>query len=672
MPALRNIFLLFSLFSVHTSYSQSKKIDSLQKIINEGKSDVQTNQTLNRIAVEYVRIDMIKAKDYLYRSIHLANQLKNETSLCGAYSQMVTLQMNLGKIDSAQYYFQLLNKLSANSNSAIVKADLNMTAGLYYKKLGNYKEALPYMISSLNDNIASDKNNSTVATKTYLAGQYLNVGNLFSDLGNYKNAFEYHLKGLKIFEQVGNKRGISFCNQSIAGDFCKIGRYEEAKPYLEKSIELKKELNDKRGIATATAQYGEIYKELKDYHNSIANYNESIKSFHELKLTPDEAKVNSELGKIYVLKKESQMANHYFETAKDLALQAKDSSLLSSIDAAMAAMESSIAMQLKNEQKLMNSLQTSIKLGDKTNELINYQYLIDYYSNNKQFDKAFEYALKLNETSQSVANENLKLQIKQMEQQFNFEKKEKEIALLKKDQELNALALSRQRAIQIIIIVSTLSILIIAGLAINRYRVLNETKRQLEIEKMRNALAQDLHDDVGSALSSISIMSQTPSLLYSERIREQSAQIQERMADIVWAINPMNDSLEKVVMKMKEFAAEILEPKNISYQFKGEETPNGDQLNIEKRKNVFLIFKEAVNNAAKYSQCNEVKIDLSMNNHVLNLTIADNGKGFDAVQEKPGNGLRNMKARAEAIQGKLVIQSDAESGTSVMLQVTIT
>jgi two-component system, NarL family, sensor histidine kinase UhpB len=85
-----------------------------------------------------------------------------------------------------------------------------------------------------------------------------------------------------------------------------------------------------------------------------------------------------------------------------------------------------------------------------------------------------------------------------------------------------------------------------------------------------------------------------------------------------------------------------------------------------------LIFKEAINNVAKYSEANEVKIDLSMNDHVLNLTIADNGKGFGEAHEKPGNGLKNMKARAEAIQGKLVIQSSEGNGTSVMLQVTIT
>jgi two-component system, NarL family, sensor histidine kinase UhpB len=674
MPAAKRTFLVIILLSFHISYSQTRAIDSLQNIINLRNNDSTTLNALNSIATEYSRIDIAKAKTYLHQSIDLATSLKRNNGLSNSYSQMVTAQMNTGSKDSAEYYLHQLKSLAERESSELIKSSFNLAAGLFYKKQSKYKEALPYLLEGLKNNIKIDEQHKTKNTKTAVAGQYLNIGNIYSDLGNYREAIEYHLTGLKMFESLGNKRGISFCSQSIGMDFYNLKRYKEAIPYVAQSLELKKELNDKRGVASAHSLFGEITNALGQWDKAIIYFKEALKSFHELKLISDEAKSNMELGKINVLKKNKSEANQYFETAKTLAVQAKDSSLLVSIDAAKAAMESSVSEEPKKEEKFKISLQSATKAGDKVNEFINYQYLIDYYIKSKQFEKALDYTTKLYQAKDSVLNKNLELQIKQLEQQYNFEKKEKEITLLKKDQQLNALALSRQRAIQIGIIASVIALLIIAALAINRYRVLNETKRQLEIEKMRNALARDLHDDIGSALSSISIMSQLAgsSFLYGERIREQSSRIQESMSDIVWSINPMNDSLEKVVMKMKEFAAETLEPKNINYQFNVDETLNGDQLNIEKRKNVFLIFKEAVNNAAKYSQANEVKIDLSMNDHVLNLTIVDNGKGFDATHEKPGNGLKNMKARAEGIQGKLVIQSSVGNGTSVMLQVAIT
>ena len=672
MPFVRILLSSLFLLSIYNSNAQNSAIDSLQKIIGEQKSDLKTIHALNSIASENMRLDMEKAKAYLHRSIDLAQKLKHDIALCNAYSQMVTLQMNIGKRDSAQYYFQLLRKLITEDSPEVMKGNFNLTAGLYYKKIGNFKEALPFMIQSLNDNIAADKKNQTVDNKTSVAGQYLNIGNIYSDLGNYKEAIKNHLQGLNIFEELSNKKGISFCTQSIGADLFYLGRYKEAIPYISKSIELKRELNDKRGIAIANSRFGEIYKGLGEYDKSVTYFNNAIKSYLELKLVPDEAKAAMEVGKVYILKKDNQTAYSYFETAKALALQIKDSTLLISIDAAMAALQNSNVLQLNKEEKLKNSLKNSIAMGDKNNELLNYQYLVDFYTRSKQFDKALEYATKRQQATDSISNEKLELQIKQMEQQYNFEKKKREILLLKKDQELSALSLARQRAVNMGIVAIALVVLISSVLAVNRNRALNQTKRQLELEKMRNSLAQDLHDDIGSALSSISIMSQMPSPLHTLRIREQAAQIQERMADIVWTINPMNDSLEKMVMRMKEFAAEILEPKNINYLFEGEESLSGILISIEKRKNIFLIFKEALNNAAKYSEATTLKIIFSIEKEYLKLIVADNGKGFIVLQAKDGNGLKNMSERAKAIQGVLYLTSDLERGTTVDLQVAIT
>src|SRR6185436_18271898 len=94
-------------------------------------------------------------------------------------------------------------------------------------------------------------------------------------------------------------------------------------------------------------------------------------------------------------------------------------------------------------------------------------------------------------------------------------------------------------------------------------------------------------------------------------IVDQSAKMMESMSDMVWSINPDNDTVQKTIVKMKEFSAEILEPKNIGYQFQVDETLNDVSLDVAKRKNLFLIFKEAINNAAKYSESTFININIS-------------------------------------------------------------
>jgi two-component system, NarL family, sensor histidine kinase UhpB len=146
----------------------------------------------------------------------------------------------------------------------------------------------------------------------------------------------------------------------------------------------------------------------------------------------------------------------------------------------------------------------------------------------------------------------------------------------------------------------------------------------------------------------------------------------ESMTDMVWSINPINDSMEKVVVKMKVFASEILESKNIGFRFSGEESLNGLLLDAEKRKNLFLIFKEAINNSAKYSGATEVGVTLKKSERRLVMTIADNGHGFDKQNTKEGNGLKNMDARAKAMQANFKLSSVERLGTRIELELPIT
>jgi signal transduction histidine kinase len=182
---------------------------------------------------------------------------------------------------------------------------------------------------------------------------------------------------------------------------------------------------------------------------------------------------------------------------------------------------------------------------------------------------------------------------------------------------------------------------------------------------------------MGSTLSSININSKVALESPHEKeniqeclkkIQDNSGYMMESMSDIVWAINPLNDSFEKVIFKMKEFAADMLEPMNIQYEFRTSGDPSSIQMGLDQRKDLYLLFKEAINNAAKYSYCKKVTIIITLDNNEITLQITDDGRGFNAGNGTTGNGLRNMKQRAADMKGSVTITSEKGKGATVFLK----
>ena len=129
--------------------------------------------------------------------------------------------------------------------------------------------------------------------------------------------------------------------------------------------------------------------------------------------------------------------------------------------------------------------------------------------------------------------------------------------------------------------------------------------------------------------------------------------------------------MQKITARMREFATSILEAKDIELDFKVDEKVNDVKLNMEARRDFFLVFKEAVNNVAKYSRCNKCSIHISLYQHRLLLDVHDDGIGFDVSKADSGNGLSNMQKRAEAMKGRVSVQSKPCEGTQVTLNLPV-
>jgi len=139
----------------------------------------------------------------------------------------------------------------------------------------------------------------------------------------------------------------------------------------------------------------------------------------------------------------------------------------------------------------------------------------------------------------------------------------------------------------------------------------------------------------------------------------------------VWTINPENDQFEKIILRMRNFAFDLLGAKKIDFEFDADDDITRLKLPMEVRKNLYLIFKEAANNMVKYSEANRAMISIKEEKGNLTMLIRDNGKGFDLNQLTEGNGLKNMRKRAEEIGAKLLIESFPGSGTLIQLKIAI-
>ncbi len=152
-----------------------------------------------------------------------------------------------------------------------------------------------------------------------------------------------------------------------------------------------------------------------------------------------------------------------------------------------------------------------------------------------------------------------------------------------------------------------------------------------------------------------------------ERIGERSEKMIDAMSDIVWSIHSKNDQLEDLLVRMKHYAAEMLEPKNIQFGFFVNEHDLKEKISPGIRKEIYLVFKEAINNIVKHAECTRAVIELKLSGKRFFMKIADDGKGFDVENSLNGNGLHNLQERARMMKGTISIRSEKNGGTVIEL-----
>ncbi len=203
----------------------------------------------------------------------------------------------------------------------------------------------------------------------------------------------------------------------------------------------------------------------------------------------------------------------------------------------------------------------------------------------------------------------------------------------------------------------------------------------LERERLRTQIATDLHDDIGSSLSRIAIWSEVAAREAERgagaltqplgRIGEVSREAIDSMSDIVWAVNPKFDRLSDLASRMRRYVSDLSAGSGTPITFDAKGADSGAAIGPELRRDLFLVLKEALNNALRHSRCARCSVSLSVDSRWITVEVSDDGHGFDTQSPKSGNGLDNMARRAERLGGRFRIDSSAERGTRIELRIPL-
>lgn len=215
--------------------------------------------------------------------------------------------------------------------------------------------------------------------------------------------------------------------------------------------------------------------------------------------------------------------------------------------------------------------------------------------------------------------------------------------------------------------------------SLHKYRL----NKLLEVERTRNRIARDLHDEVSASITGIVYFAdavktevkdkETPALKkLIGLISESASQIQESMSDIIWSINPDNDDWSVVLPKFRRYASDLCESKGIKYTIEMPENLSGKYLKMNQRHDLWLIFKEIVTNAVKHSSCSNVKIKMFNDADILCLQISDDGIGFDSEIPSSNNGLKNIRARVNTLGGVSDLAASQGNGTNWKIRIPLT
>ena len=339
---------------------------------------------------------------------------------------------------------------------------------------------------------------------------------------------------------------------------------------------------------------------------------------------------------------------------------------------------SEILVKKKNYAEADKYLQLALKRFYATHQLaLIYGALDDLsviYDSTRDYKKAYEF-LRLAQTYNDTLNKQSKDKaVSDMLGKYETDKKDRTIALLNAEKEIAEHKVTKTRLEELFALLLIVFSIVVTLTLLNRSRI----KQKLYEMQMRNQIANDLHDDIGSSLSSILLLSKIASTsddanrhTLVQKITGNAQDVMERISDIVWTTNPKFDDGDNLREKIISYTQQVKQLSDATIHTNISEDITQIKFSMDLRRNIFLIIKEAFNNILKHARATEIFVSLTLEEKVLWLKIIDNGVGIDKNAPK-GNGLETMRMRTESLKGVFHYTSAKQGGTQITIRIPLT
>ncbi len=606
--------------------------DSLRRFLQTAKQDTVNVRAACQYAQWLYRIrELDKADSLLKRTEVLAVRLHDAMGLQQVYSHFGNVYMlrpGSTHLPKAKAYFEKARQIIIRNHLPPAELLLALTGigeACYFSH--QHEPALTYFLASIR--LTEQYRLTNNVTRAYLG-----VSEIMGILGRSKERDDYAQKAYAIAYHDQNKMMIFWAEGTMTALLKRQHNYKEAINHLVKILPYTDQLLFKSWKINIYLNIGDCYNQLNQPANALRalklaeQYTQGT-SFraHDM----DRLNVSFALGQHYLTHQNYRQAEPYF----------------------------------------LKSLKIAQQLKEPLDELDASEGLSKVYAKLHQYDKAYHFQMTFSKLNDSLFSYKATQKTRDLLTKAETEKRDAQVKLLNEQKQ----SAQFQRNAFLIggLLVLILGVLLSAWL-LNRAKV----RRLQEAQTLRQQIAHDLHDEVGSTLSSISMLSgHTDTLLRQnkpeqaqktvQKIYTDARHILEAIDEIIWTINPGNDSLHRIALRLQEYAQPLMESKGIVLHFSADSSLDHYPVSMEVRRNLYLIGKEAINNLIKYSQATQATLRFELQNDQLMVLIEDNGRGFDTALASQRTGQSSMKQRALAMGGTLAVQSTPGQGTRLQL-----
>ncbi len=495
---------------------------------------------------------------------------------------------------------------------------------------------------------------------------YYNLARVYTEQGNYAAALGMSLKGLAVARALRDARTELFQLVQAARIELALGEYDAARTHVEAARRLIPAAHDPLGTGYVYQALGDISRRQGQwlaarnyYGQTAANYGKVYNARGLLPVELAQADMTNRLGDHVAARRAARSLLRRAQATGTPEQVAQAALLLAQTWLATARPDSA---QRAAARSLITARAAHLRLIVRDAALV----LAQANDALGQGRAAYRYQVLASAYADSIAGEETRRRVAALEAQATHSQEQSQIRLLRQQarlqtqqQELDRLHYRQAAAV---LIGGAWLVLALAGYLLWRYRR-REARRQ---EALRTRIAADLHDEVGSMLTQISMQSTllregryAPSQqqAYLDQMADASRRAARQMSDAVWSIDARYDSAASLLDRLRDHAHEVLPPAGLEIDFGAEAAVATAAVPLATRQALYSIYKEALHNVVKHARARQVQVRLRLPDGQLELTVRDDGRGSAAASRPGGQGLPNMRMRAQAVGGTVQVEA---------------